>query len=495
MGWGQLSVCTLAVGLLLLAGSLTTGGGPTSFAAGNSAEAVRIDADPSGNTATTVANVEICREVSTGDKFDVDVTIEGVTDLILFDTALFYDKNMLAVVDRDVDFFLASAPGSQVRDQSDASPDADGYFGFRGLDISWKDPATAEGGSGALGRVTLEAVGPGISTLSVDIPDISPAFRDSENDHLEPFGQFGIWLGDVFDARIAVDEPCPSEDTPIPPPPGVTPVVAPGGQPPAAGETPVAGQTPTADSTPDSGPVPTVSPDANTADAISIDADPSGNTATNLGDIDACREVAVGEQFDIDLTIENISSLAAFSITLTYEEGSLEVAGQDVDLFLGSAPTSDVADNSDSFPDSDGIYEVRAFELSSDPDAIESGSGVLARISLVAASSGVSTLSVKVPSIGPILTDGDGDALEPADEFGVWLGDVSDAQIAIDEECPPVTTSPTPAATASPTATDGEEDDNGDDLTVVWIIVGIVAGIAALSAGFFAWRWRRGRVL
>ena len=493
MGWGQLSVCTLAMAVLLLAGSLATGGGPTSFAEGNSAQAVRIDTDPTGNTADTVAGVEICREVSSGDTFDVDIAIEDVTDLIAFDTALYYDKNMLAVVDRDVDFFLAIASGSNVRDQSDASPDADGYYGFRGLDTS-KDPATAESGSGVLGRVTLEAVGPGVSTLSVNIPDISPAFHDSESDYLEPFGRFGTWLGDVFDARIAVDEPCPSEATPIAPPPGVTPAVAPGGQSPS-GQTPDTDETQEADATPgpDTEQTPVISPDANTADSISIDADPNGNTAASLGGIDACREVAVGEQFDIDLTIENVSSLAAFSITLTYEEGSLEVAGEDVDLFLGSAPTSDVADNSDSVPDSDGVYEVRAFELSADPDAVESGSGVLARITLEAASSGVSTLSVKVPSIGPILTDGDGDALEPADEFGVWLGDVSDAQIAVDEECPPVTTTPTP--TASPTVTDGEEDGDGDDLTVVWIIVGIAAGIAALSVGFFAWRAARGRVL
>nr|NIR01236.1 hypothetical protein [Gemmatimonadales bacterium] len=362
------------------------------------------------NTADTVAGVEICREVSSGDTFDVDITIEDVTNLIAFDTALYYDKNMLAVVDRDVDFFLAIASGSNVRDQSDASPDADGYYGFRGLDTSWKDPATAESGSGVLGRVTLEAVGPGVSTLS-ETPD--------------------------------------TEQTPV------------------------------------------ISPGANTADAIHIDADPSGNTATSLGDIDACREVAVGEQFDIDLTIENVSSLAAFSLTLTYEEGSLEVADEDVDLFLGSAPTSDVSDNSDSLPDSDGVYELRALDFSPDPDAAESGSGVLARITLEAASQGVSTLSINVPGISPTLTDVDGNALEPADEFAVWLGEVSDAQIAVDEECPEVVPTPTPTETVTPSGDEGD----GNDLTVVWIVVGIIAGITALGIGFVAWQRTRGRVL
>ena len=225
--------------------------------------------------------------------------------------------------------------------------------------------------------------------------------------------------------------------------------------------------------------------------AIGIDADPSGNTATSLGSADACRKVAAGEQFDIDLTIENVDSLAAFSITLTYDEEAFTVVKEDVALFLASAAGSDVRDNSDSLPDSDGVYEVRALEAATDPDATESGSGVLARITLEAASSGTHALSVSVPSISPILTDGDGNALEPADEFGVWLGATSDAQIAVGEDCPPATDTETPTATPSPTAADGD----GDDLTVVWIIVGIVAGIAALSAGFFAWRWTRGRAL
>ena len=479
MRWGRLSVCTLAAAVLLLAGGLATGG-PTSFAAGNSAQAVRIDTNTGGNSADTVGGVQICSEVASGETFDVDITIEDVTDLIAFDSALFYDKKILFVVDRDVDFFLASADGSQVRDQSDASPDADGYYGFRGLDIS-RDPATAESGTGVLGRVTLKAVGQGISTLSVNIPDISPAFHDSEADYLEPFGRFGTWLGDVFDARIAVDEPCPSEAVPIPPPPGVTPAVAPSSQTPSS-QTPGAGSTPGSD---------TPTPGANTADSIGIDADPSGNTATSLGSADACRKVAAGEQFDIDLTIENVDSLAAFSITLTYDEEAFTVVKEDVALFLASAAGSDVRDNSDSLPDSDGVYEVRALEAATDPDATESGSGVLARITLEAASSGTHALSVSVPSISPILTDGDGNALEPADEFGVWLGATSDAQIAVGEDCPPATDTETPTATPSPTAADGD----GDDLTVVWIIVGIVAGIAALSAGFFAWRWTRGRAL
>ncbi len=307
---------------------------------------------------------------------------------------------------------LASAADSQVRDQSDPTPDADGYYGFRGLDTS-RDPETAESGNGVLGRVTLEAIGPGISTISVNVPSISPAFHDAEFDYLEPFGKFGTWLGDVFDSRIAVDEPCPSDAIPVPPPPGVTPAVSPGEQPPA-------GQTPAAGSTPGATPVPTISPGANTADAIRIDSDPSGNAATSLGSIDVCREVALGEQFDVDLVIEDVSNLLSFSATLIYDEGMLQVVGEDVSLFLASAPASDLSDTSDSLPDSDGVYEVRALDLSTDPAAAESGSGILARLTLEGASAGVSTLSVQVPSISPILTDTGGNALEPADAFGAW---------------------------------------------------------------------------
>ena len=144
-----------------------------------------------------------------------------------------------------------------------------------------------------------------------------------------------------------------------------------------------------------------------------------------------------------------------------------------------------------SLPDSDGVYELRALDVSQDPDAAESGSGILARITLEAASQGVSTLSISVPSISPSLTDVDGNALEPADAFGVWLGVVSDAQIAVDEACPEVVPTPTPTETVTPSS----DAEDGTDLTVVWIVVGVIAGIAALGIGFVAWRRTRGRVL
>lgn len=272
------------------------------------------------------------------------------------------------------------------------------------------------------------------------------------------------------------------------------------------------------------------SAEGNTADAVRIDANPSGNTATSLGTVQTCRRVATGENFEVDVVIENVTNLLGFDTAFAYDATRLKVVDRDIEFLLASAPGSDLLDTSDSAPDSDGFYGLRALDRSPAPPAAESGSGVLGRVTLQATNPGLSTIFVSVPRISPRLTDVDRDPLEPADEFGVWLGDVFAARIAIDEECPggetgppptppiptvlPQTPTPqgnqvtpatspattptgtptgTPAATVTPVA--GGEEGNGRDLTAVWVIGGAVGGILALAAAYAAWRLLRGRPL
>ncbi len=276
---GVVSGGVLAVALLLLAAGLPSNGGLPAAAAGNTANAVRIDADPSGNTATSLGGIQTCRQVTTGDTFEVDLIIEDATNLLAFDTALAYDRTVLKVTGRDVNFFLGTAPGSQVRDESDATPDSDGYYGLRAVDQS-HDPVSAETGSGVLARVTFQATSPGLSTLSVHIPDISPAFIDSQFDYYQPAGKFGTWLGNVFDARIAVDQACPTEPPPTPPP---TPTVSPA-------ETPTPTLTPTPTSTFGPTPTPTPTPAATETPALtpspSQQQTPTSSGQPLRGDID-----------------------------------------------------------------------------------------------------------------------------------------------------------------------------------------------------------------
>ena len=296
----------------------------------------------------------------------------------------------------------------------------------------------------------------------------------------------------MFAARVAIDEACPGGETAPPPTPPV-PAVQPQIQTPVPGEP---GQPAGEEGTPAGGEPGQPQVNGNTADAIRIDAHPTGNTATSLGSVEFCRDVQPGDRFDVDIVIENVTNLLAFDTVLSYDDSVLRVVDADVDFLLSTGPTSDLLDMSDEVPDSDGVYEVRALDSSADPEAAESGTGILARLTLEADGAGLTTVSIAIPNISPSLTDVDGDALQPADEFGVWQGDVFDAQIAVGELCPeapPPTAAPTPspAAPGTPTA----DDDDGDDSTAVWVIVGVLAGIAALLAAFVTWRRLRGRAL
>lgn len=472
------------------------------YAAGNTADAVRIDADPSGNTATSLGPIETCREAATGDTFDVDVVIENVTDILAFKSVFTYDKTKLEVVDVDIEFLLDSSPASDLLNTSSAVPDDDGFYGLRALDFT-KDPQGAESGSGVLGRVTLRAIDSGLSTVFLSIPKISPGLVDFERDPLEPADRLGTWLGEVSAARIAIDEECPGGVTA--PPPTPPSLVQTGVQTPTAGETPTGDGTPTTNGTPtgDVTPAPggpgEPAAEGNTAEAISIDADPADNTATSLGTIEFCQEVEAGEIFDVDIVIEDVTDLLAFSVTLSYDGTKIRVVGESAGFFLISNQGSSLFDNSEGVPDENGLYEIFLLDQAQDPATAESGSGVLARISLEALGRGLTTLSVGIPNVSPNLTDVDGRPLQPTDEFGVWLGDVFDAQVATGEPCPETPpqprTTPSPDATATPTVSGDEEEDGDDGMTVFWIIVGSLAGVAALLAALFAWLRLRGRTL
>lgn len=460
-------------------------------ASGNTADAIRIDANASGNTATSLGKIQTCREVSTGDTFDVDVVIENVTNLLAFKTVFVYDKSKLKVVDTDIEFLVASGPGSSLWNTSASVPDSDGYYSLRALDVT-HEPDGAESGSGVLGRVTLEAIDSGLSTVFVSIPRISPGLVDFQRDPLEPADRLGAWLGDVFAARIAIDEECPGGETAPPPTPPIATVLP-------QVLTPVPGETggPAGDETPTAGQTPQSQIEGNTADAIRIDAHPTGNTATSLGSIEFCRDVQPGDSFDVDIVIENVTKLLGFAATFTYEENKLHVVDSDVQFLLSSQRASDLLDNSERVPDEDGLYELNALDRSPAVAAAESGSGVLARLTLEAQETGLTTISIAIPNITPSLTDVEGNPLQPADEFGVWLGDMFDAQIAIGESCPetPPQPSPTPSpeATVTPAADGGEDEGGGRDLTVVWAIVGALGGVAALLAAFVTWRRLRGQ--
>jgi len=191
---------------------------------------VGVDADPTGNTATSLGPIDSCLSVSTGDTFDIDIFITDVADLLAWETYFVYDMSVISIVSRDVMMFQAANPGSNVFDVSEGLPDIDGYYRIAAVDLA--EPPAPDSGSGVLARLTLKAIGPGVSPLSLSPLDINgdgtmdlgPWLKDSEGESISDLDGDGFFDGPISDAQIAVDRACPG-GTPVATPavPGASP--------------------------------------------------------------------------------------------------------------------------------------------------------------------------------------------------------------------------------------------------------------------------------
>lgn len=217
---------------LLLAGTVLVAVGAAGTV-GRAQEGVSmgVDADTTGNTATSLGSIASCSSVKTGDTFEVDIFVANVTDLLALEVYFVYDGSIVNVTDHDVQMFLAAGPGSEPRDLSEPSPDSDGLYRITATDFA--EPPKGHSGSGVLVRLTLKAVGPGVSpagtpTLDVDgngTFDLGPFLRDVRGNPIGDTDGNGFFDGSVANARIAVDTPCPGGTPPpiVTVPPSPTP--------------------------------------------------------------------------------------------------------------------------------------------------------------------------------------------------------------------------------------------------------------------------------
>ncbi|MCH8345552.1 MAG: hypothetical protein IIC87_01330 [Chloroflexi bacterium] len=160
---------------------------------------------------------------------------------------------------------------------------------------------------------------------------------------------------------------------------------------------------------------PPASADTVAADVqIGIDTDTAGNTATSLGSQETCSAIAVvGDTLEIDVVvtgippydpITNSGGVAGFQFDVLYDPAVVNVIGWDADMMLaanGDPIWFSVTDPaSASEPDADGDFFVAQADLSVN---LESGDGVLIRITLQAVGVGTSILDLT-----EILAPGDG---------------------------------------------------------------------------------------
>src|SRR3989304_8082314 len=85
-----------------------------------------VDADPTGNAATSLGPTDQCLAVRSGDSVQVDIVVTDVTDLLGWEAYAIYDASALKLTDRDVRLFLAANAGSNVFHASAARAHAGG---------------------------------------------------------------------------------------------------------------------------------------------------------------------------------------------------------------------------------------------------------------------------------------------------------------------------------------------------------------------------------
>jgi hypothetical protein len=211
----------ILVVLLALAALVMSSGGPGGQSAqAATAVAVGVDADPSGNTATTLGTIDTCRSVALGQIFTVDLFVQGVSGGITgFDITIHSNPGALRTLPPpqgafpDVDMLLAEV--GYVVDFSDVPDvtDNDGFYAVRAADPG--GAATAENGNGVLARVTFKAVANGKSALHLTVPNVSPILTGGDGNPIEPTdGPFGVFAGSLFGAQIYVGQSCPGTNNP-----------------------------------------------------------------------------------------------------------------------------------------------------------------------------------------------------------------------------------------------------------------------------------------
>lgn len=215
---------------------------------------------------------------------------------------------------------------------------------------------------------------------------------------------------------------------------------------------------------------------------LAIDARPTGNQPTELGPVDSCVSADPGAPVQIDIVIQDVQELLAWELYLAYDAAVVEVEEIDVRLFQEANTGSSVFNVSDRLPDSDGLYRLAAADTS-DPPSPDSGSGVLARLTLRTVSPGRSDLTLpsrdldgdEEPDLGPFLRNGAGDVIGDSNDDTFFDGPITGAEIRVGQSCPGQ------PADGGQNGSSGQGIGDGGVSTAV-IVGAVVGGIAFLAA-------------
>ncbi|HEY5624871.1 MAG TPA: cohesin domain-containing protein [Dehalococcoidia bacterium] len=160
-------------------------------------------ADIAANTATSLGALQRCGAFGVGDTLTVDVTVDAVPEVSDskggvrgFQFRLHYDPDVLRVIKADYEMLLAASDGSYLVSLGDDPPDEDGILVAGVADFGQE--IAPESGPGVLGRVTFEALGAGVSPLTLT----RVAVLDGS--------QNALTIKEVSRASVAVAAACPA---------------------------------------------------------------------------------------------------------------------------------------------------------------------------------------------------------------------------------------------------------------------------------------------
>ena len=246
-------------------------------------------------------------------------------------------------------------------------------------------------------------------------------------------------------------------------------------------------------------------PPADDIAVIAIDANPGGNSARSVGAIEQCVSASVGQPVDIDVVVPDPGipaqrGMAAYQFSLLYDPTVVWIQADNGGMLLAQAAGSNVIPITDPKPDRNGVYQSWGIDFG--PAGIEplgsseTGPGVIARITLLPRSEGVSALTLSYVLV-----------IDDASER-ITLGSVQSGTIRVGEPCPeqggqtavsPVQSSPTPAPptpTPTPSALAASPDAAGTvpptgaapppagDASAWFIMLGLIGTLA--GAGLLA---------
>lgn len=159
--------------------------------------------------------------------------------------------------------------------------------------------------------------------------------------------------------------------------------------------------------------------------------------STDITAAQSCLALVAGQEFYVDLYVEQVRALDEAHVQLDYNAELLQLTALNADLFLAQQPGATIVTEHDDLPDQDGSFTVTIRDSSSADG--ESGSGTVARLTFMTLATGISPITFGMGGNGaplaPILLDSDGHAIGDTDFNGQFDRPMHAAGVDIGGDC------------------------------------------------------------